>query len=31
MQWGRGATQLRMLELASTAHLAEDPGSSTVE
>src|SRR5215212_8111015 len=31
MQWGRGETQPRLLELASTAHLAEDPGSSTVE
>jgi len=31
MQWGRGATQPRMLEIASTAHLAEDPGTSTAE
>jgi broad specificity phosphatase PhoE len=29
MQWGE--TGLRLLEVASTAHLAEDPGASTVE
>jgi len=31
LQWGRGEARLRLLEVASTAHLNEDPGSSTVE
>jgi broad specificity phosphatase PhoE len=31
LQWGRDETRPRLLEVASTAHLTEDPGTSTVE
>jgi broad specificity phosphatase PhoE len=31
LQWGRRETRPRLLEVASTAHLNDDPGSSTVE
>jgi len=31
LQWGPGEARPRLLEVASTTHLAEDPGSSTVE
>ena len=31
IQWKRGESTPRLLEVASTAHLAEDPGSSSVE
>jgi len=31
MQWGLAEASPRMLEVASTAHLTEDPGSTTVE
>jgi len=31
LQWDRGETKPRLLEMASTAHLTDDPGSSTVE
>jgi broad specificity phosphatase PhoE len=31
MQWARDETRPRLLEVASTTHLADDPGSSTVE